>query len=166
MSLKEHHSIFIKTSLWTLCSEVMVLYGKNLTKQKLYSQSAGFLLLNRQTLVQITSLYSTAKLNRQTLVQITSLYSTAKLNVQKYTCKYNVSVNNTTLYFVYSKNSILSVRRVSTFIRSSSGPLGKQIQEPSSYVADCSCLINKCYFDKQSNILLVTDQLNAQILVL
>jgi hypothetical protein len=43
--------------------------------------------------------------------------------------KYNVSVNNATLYFIYNKNSVLSGRHVSTFIRSSSGPLGKQIQE-------------------------------------
>ena len=34
-----------------------------------------------------------------------------------------VSVNNTTLYFMYNKNSIMSGRNVSTFIRSSSGPL-------------------------------------------
>ena len=44
------------------------------------------------------------------------------------TYKYIVSVNNT-LYFIYNKNSILSGRRVSTFIGSSSGPLGKQIEE-------------------------------------
>jgi len=42
--------------------------------------------------------------------------------------KYNVSVNNTTLYFIYNKSIILSGRHVSTIIRSSSGPLGKQIQ--------------------------------------
>jgi len=47
--------------------------------------------------------------------------------------KYNVSVNNTTVYFIYNKNSILSGRHVSTFIRSSSGPLGKQIQELSIF---------------------------------
>jgi len=34
--------------------------------------------------------------------------------------KYNVSVNNTTLYFIYNKNSVLSGRYVSTFIGSSS----------------------------------------------
>jgi len=45
------------------------------------------------------------------------------------TFTYNVSVNNTTLYFTYNKNSVLSGRHVSAFIRSSSGPLGKQIQE-------------------------------------
>ena len=45
----------------------------------------------------------------------------------------NVSVNNTTLYFIYNKNSILSGRHVSTFIRSSSGPLRKQIQELSIF---------------------------------
>jgi len=39
--------------------------------------------------------------------------------------KYNGSVNNTTLYFIHNKNSILSGRHVSIFIRSSSGPLGK-----------------------------------------
>ena len=39
-------------------------------------------------------------------------------------CKY-VSVNNTTLYFIYNKNSVLSGRHVSTFNRSSSGPLRK-----------------------------------------
>ena len=32
-------------------------------------------------------------------------------------------------YFIYNKNSILSVGHVSTFIRSSSGPLRKEIQE-------------------------------------
>jgi len=48
--------------------------------------------------------------------------------------KYNVSVNNTTLYFICNKNSILSGRHVSTFIRSSSGSLGKQIQELSIFV--------------------------------
>ena len=42
--------------------------------------------------------------------------------------KHNVSVNNTTLYFIYNKNSILSGQHVSTFIMSSSGPLGKQIK--------------------------------------
>ena len=47
--------------------------------------------------------------------------------------KYNVSVNNTTLYFIYNKSSILSGRHVSTFIGSSSGPLGKQIQELSIF---------------------------------
>ena len=35
----------------------------------------------------------------------------------------NVSVNNTTIYFIYNKNSILSGRHVSTFTVSSSGPL-------------------------------------------
>jgi hypothetical protein len=44
-----------------------------------------------------------------------------------------VSVNNTTLYFIYNKNSILSGQHVSTFIRSSSGPLEKQIQELSIF---------------------------------
>ena len=43
--------------------------------------------------------------------------------------KHDVSVNNTTLYFIYNKNNILSGRHVSTLIRSSSGPLGKQIEE-------------------------------------
>ena len=33
------------------------------------------------------------------------------------------SINNTTLYFIYNKNSLLSRRHVPTFIRSSSGPL-------------------------------------------
>ena len=47
--------------------------------------------------------------------------------------KYNVSVNNTTLYFIYNKNIIFSGRHVSTFIRSSSGPLGKQILELSIF---------------------------------
>jgi len=42
--------------------------------------------------------------------------------------KYNVSVNNTTLYFVYNKNIILSGWHVSTFIRSSSGPLANRSQ--------------------------------------
>ena len=49
------------------------------------------------------------------------------------TYKYNVSVNNTTLYFIYNKNSILSERYVATFIGSSSGPLRKQIQELSMF---------------------------------
>jgi len=40
-----------------------------------------------------------------------------------------VSVNNTTLYFICNKNSVLSGRHVSTFTGSSSGPLRKQIQE-------------------------------------
>jgi len=40
-----------------------------------------------------------------------------------------VSVNITAIYFIYNKNSVLSGRHVSSFIRSSSGPLGKQIQE-------------------------------------
>jgi len=44
-----------------------------------------------------------------------------------------VSVSNKTLYFIYNKNSILSGRHVSTFIRSSSGPLGKQIQKLSIF---------------------------------
>ena len=35
----------------------------------------------------------------------------------------NVSVNNTTIYFIYNKNSILSGQHVSTFTGSSSGPL-------------------------------------------
>ena len=45
--------------------------------------------------------------------------------------KYNVSIKNTALFFCFicNKISILSGRHVSTFIRSSSGPLGKQIQE-------------------------------------
>jgi len=51
-----------------------------------------------------------------------------------FTPKYKyMSVNNTTLYFIYNKNSILSGRHVLTFIRSSSGPLGKQIQELSMF---------------------------------
>ena len=49
------------------------------------------------------------------------------------TYKYNVSVNNPTLYLIYDKNSILSGRHVSAFIRPSSGPLGKQIQELSIF---------------------------------
>ena len=47
--------------------------------------------------------------------------------------KYNVTVNNTTLYCIYNKNSILSGRHISTFLRSSSGPLEKQIQELSIF---------------------------------
>jgi len=39
------------------------------------------------------------------------------------THKYNVSVNNTTIYFIYNKNSILSGRHVSTFTGSSLGSL-------------------------------------------
>ena len=42
---------------------------------------------------------------------------TAKLNRNQY--KNNVSVNNTTLYFIYNNNSIFSGRNNSTFIRSS-----------------------------------------------
>ena len=45
----------------------------------------------------------------------------------------NVSVSNTTLCFIYNKNNILSGRHVSALIRSSSGPLGKQIQEQSVF---------------------------------
>jgi len=52
-----------------------------------------------------------------------------KFSAILYFCEYNVSVNNTTLYFIYNKNSTFSGRHVSTFIRSSSGPLGKHIQE-------------------------------------
>ena len=44
-----------------------------------------------------------------------------------------MSVSNTTIYFIYNKNSVLSGRHVSTFIRSSSGLLGKQIQELSIF---------------------------------
>jgi len=47
--------------------------------------------------------------------------------------KYNVSVNNTTLYFIYNKNIILPGRHVSTFIGSSSGPFWKQILELSIF---------------------------------
>ena len=47
--------------------------------------------------------------------------------------KYNVSVNNTILYFIHNKKSILSGRHVSTFIKSSSRPLGKPIQELSIF---------------------------------
>jgi len=49
------------------------------------------------------------------------------------TYKHNVSVNNTILYIIYNENSILSGRHVSTFIRSSSDPLRKQIQELSVF---------------------------------
>jgi len=45
----------------------------------------------------------------------------------------NASVNNTTLYCIYNKNSILSGRHVSTSIGSSSDPLRKQIQELSIF---------------------------------
>ena len=44
-----------------------------------------------------------------------------------------MSVNNTTLYFIYNKNSILSGRHASTSIRSSSDTLSKQIQELSIF---------------------------------
>jgi len=40
-----------------------------------------------------------------------------------------VSVHNTTIYFIYIKNSILSRRHVSTFTGPSSGPQRKQIQD-------------------------------------
>ena len=58
--------------------------------------------------------------------------STYSQNTTKlyYQVLYNVS---TTLYFTYNKNSVLSGRHVSTFIRSSSDPLGKQIQELSIF---------------------------------
>ena len=39
------------------------------------------------------------------------------------THKHNTSVDNTTFYFIYNKNSILSGRHVSTFMTSYSGPL-------------------------------------------
>jgi len=61
--------------------------------------------------------------------------------VVKY-CKYNVSVNNTTLYFIYNKNNILSGRHVSTFIWSSSEPLGKQIRELSIF----QCIVEFCSY--------------------
>ena len=64
-------------------------------------------------------------------MQVIMLVNRATLTQE--TSKYNVSINNTTLYFIYNKNSILSGRHVSTFIRSSSGPLGKQIQELSVF---------------------------------
>jgi len=51
-----------------------------------------------------------------------------------------VSVNNTALYFIYNKYSVLSGLHVSTFIGSSSGPLGKQIQALSIFL----------YFNEQS----------------
>ena len=54
----------------------------------------------------------------------------------------NASVNNTTLYFIYNKLSILSGRHVSTFIRSSSGPLGKHIQELSIF----QCIVGSQMF--------------------
>jgi len=44
-----------------------------------------------------------------------------------------VSVNNTTPNFIYNKNNTLSGRHVSTFIGSSSDPLGKHIQELSIF---------------------------------
>ena len=44
-----------------------------------------------------------------------------------------VSVSNTKLYSIYNNNSMFSGRPVSIFIRSSSGPLGKQIQELSIF---------------------------------
>ena len=44
--------------------------------------------------------------------------------------KYNVSVNNTTLYFIYNKNSVLSGRHVSTFIRSTSDPWRNALWDP------------------------------------
>ena len=64
--------------------------------------------------------------------QSTQTHDIYKLLYTEY-YKYNVSVDNTTLYFIYNKNSILSGRHVSTFIRSSSGPPGKQIQELSIF---------------------------------
>ena len=58
------------------------------------------------------------------------LVAQTSVNSSKITLyKYNVSVNNTTHYFIYNINTVLSGRHVSTFSRSSSGPLGKQIQE-------------------------------------
>jgi len=49
----------------------------------------------------------------------------------------NVSVNNAIFYFIYNKNSILPRQHVSTFIRSSSGPLRKQILELSYISMHC-----------------------------
>ena len=40
-----------------------------------------------------------------------------------------MSVNNTTIYFIYNKNNILSGWHISNFIKSSSGSLRKYIQE-------------------------------------
>jgi len=62
---------------------------------------------------------------------IISLYSINwRLCITESLYKYNVSINNTTLYFIYNKHSILSGRHVSTFIRPSSGPLSSSICFP------------------------------------
>ena len=59
-----------------------------------------------------------------------------------------MSISNTTVYFTYNKNSILSGRHASTFIRSSSGPLGKQIRALS--IVQCI----EIYIDIDSVVLL------------
>ena len=77
------------------------------------------------------------------------MYSRLYTTIYQYSdiYKYNVSVNNTTVYFIYNKNSILSGRHVSTFIRSSSGTLGKQIQALSIFqcIVGSQVLTTKSY---------------------
>ena len=74
------------------------------------------------------------------LCVFTTLHQLLKLrNMKQDTLnKYNVPVNTTTLYFIYNKNSILSGRHVSTFIRSSSGPLRKT--DPRAIYISMHCL--------------------------
>ena len=61
----------------------------------------------------------------------------------------HVSVNNTTLYSIYNKISILSGRHVSTFIRSCSCHLRKQIQELSTF----QCIVGSQIFNRSKNYL-------------
>ena len=57
--------------------------------------------------------------------------------------KYNVSINNTTFYFIHNKYSILSGRHVSTYNGSSSGPLGKT--EPRAVYISVRCGIPNAF---------------------
>jgi len=84
----------------------------------------------RHTLIIfITFCFSTAALAVLKYLNITLyvhlMFSTLKCYDIKTTCQ---SVTQH-FRFIYNKNSVLSGRHVSTFIRSSSGPLRKQIQE-------------------------------------
>ena len=65
--------------------------------------------------------------------------------------KYNVSIKNTALFFCFicNKISILSGRHVSTFIRSCSCHLRKQIQELSTF----QCIVGSQIFNRSKNYL-------------
>ena len=63
------------------------------------------------------------------------------------TYKYIVSVNNTTLYFIYNKNSILSGRHVSIVIRPFSGPNKGRNMSPLKYTIFIMYRIQCCVID-------------------